>query len=75
MEEGTRIRCKYTSCRTGIEPGVQHGVNPMDPALGIDWKKLYKIYSGKDAEDFLISSRDLAWPMLADIEPIEHDDL
>ncbi|MGB3304331.1 dTDP-4-dehydrorhamnose 3,5-epimerase family protein [Gordonia sp. (in: high G+C Gram-positive bacteria)] len=44
-------------CSTGYNPGAEHGINPMDPALGIDWPRvgldglpLTYVLSEKDAE-------------------------
>jgi dTDP-4-dehydrorhamnose 3,5-epimerase len=37
-------------CSTGFTPGREHGINPLDPALGIDWPAgIEPILSDKDA--------------------------
>lgn len=42
-------------CSTGYDPGREKGVNPLDPALGIDWP---------GAAEHVLSPRDLAAPTL-----------
>ncbi|MGX9888154.1 dTDP-4-dehydrorhamnose 3,5-epimerase [Streptomyces sp. NPDC002276] len=38
-------------CSTGYSPGREHGINPLDPALGIDWPEGFEpVLSEKDAE-------------------------
>jgi dTDP-4-dehydrorhamnose 3,5-epimerase len=41
-------------CSTGYAPGGEHGINPLDPALGIDWPLSElgggPVLSAKDAE-------------------------
>lgn len=44
-------------CSTGYNPGAEHGINPMDPEIGIEWPThdrdgapLNYIVSGKDQE-------------------------
>jgi dTDP-4-dehydrorhamnose 3,5-epimerase len=37
-------------CSTGYAPGLEHGVNPLDPEIGIAWPQdVNVILSGKDA--------------------------
>ncbi|GED96593.1 dTDP-4-dehydrorhamnose 3,5-epimerase family protein [Gordonia crocea] len=49
-------------CSTGYNPGAEHGVNPMDPALGIDWPT-----TARDGSrlTFELSAKDTAAPTLA----------
>lgn len=37
-------------CSTPHAPDREHGVNPLDPALGIDWPAVEPVLSGKDAD-------------------------
>jgi dTDP-4-dehydrorhamnose 3,5-epimerase len=38
-------------CSTGYSPGREHGINPLDPALGIVWPEGFEpVLSEKDAE-------------------------
>lgn len=38
-------------CSTGYSPGREHGINPLDPALGIAWPEGFEpVLSDKDAE-------------------------
>ena len=38
-------------CSTPYAPGREHGVNPLDPAIGIEWpSEVEPILSGKDAD-------------------------
>ncbi len=38
-------------CTTGYNPTGEHGLNPMDPELGLPWPKdIQPILSDKDAE-------------------------
>ena len=46
-------------CSEGYNPAREHGVDPLDPALGIDWPE--------DAEP-LVSPQDAAAPTLAEAE-------
>jgi dTDP-4-dehydrorhamnose 3,5-epimerase len=46
-------------CSEGYNPGREHGVNPLDPAIGIDW------LSGTTP---LLSPKDAAAPSLAEAE-------
>ncbi len=50
-------------CSTGYDPGAEHGVNPLDPELGIDWPT-----HGRDGRrlDHLLSEKDRAAPNLAE---------
>lgn len=43
-------------CSTGYNPGAEHGINPLDPELGITWP---------EGIDLLLSPRDEAAPSLA----------
>jgi dTDP-4-dehydrorhamnose 3,5-epimerase len=36
-------------CSSAYRPGHEHGVHPLDPALGIDWPAAEPLLSGKDA--------------------------
>jgi dTDP-4-dehydrorhamnose 3,5-epimerase len=44
-------------CSTGYNPGREHGINPLDPAIGIEWPA--------DVEP-LLSPKDAAAPTLAE---------
>jgi len=44
-------------CSTGYSPGREHGINPLDPALGLPLP---------DGVDFLLSDKDKAAPTLAE---------
>ena len=46
-------------CSTGYRPGAEHGVHPLDPAIGIEWP------AGVEP---LLSPKDLAAPTLAEAE-------
>ncbi|NMM17455.1 MAG: dTDP-4-dehydrorhamnose 3,5-epimerase [Cellulomonas sp.] len=50
-------------CSTGYAPGREHGINPLDPAIGIDWPT-----TGRDglALTPILSDKDLAAPSLAE---------
>jgi len=50
-------------CSTGYAPGREHGINPMDPAIGIDWPT-----TGRNGASIhpVLSDKDLAAPMLAE---------
>jgi dTDP-4-dehydrorhamnose 3,5-epimerase len=37
-------------CSTTYRPGAEHGIDPLDPALGITWPVDVPVLSGKDAE-------------------------
>ena len=45
-------------CSTSYNPSVEHGVTPVDPALGLPWPAL----------DLLLSPKDTAAPTLAEAE-------
>ena len=45
-------------CSTGYDPAREHGINPLDPALAIDW--------GLDFAEIQLSAKDAAAPFLAD---------
>lgn len=47
-------------CSTGYAPGREHGVNPMDPAIGIEWPL------GRVGGRPLLSSKDAAAPTLTE---------
>jgi dTDP-4-dehydrorhamnose 3,5-epimerase len=44
-------------CSTGYAPGIEHGVDPLDPEIGIAWPR--------DAE-FILSDKDAAAPTAAE---------
>jgi dTDP-4-dehydrorhamnose 3,5-epimerase len=46
-------------CSTLYAPGREHGIHPLDPALGIGWP---------DGMDLALSTKDAAAPLLADAE-------
>lgn len=48
-------------CSTVYAPGREHGINPLDPELGIDWPRV-----GRDGSPIepLLSEKDLAAPSL-----------
>ncbi|QTI70221.1 dTDP-4-dehydrorhamnose 3,5-epimerase family protein [Gordonia polyisoprenivorans] len=48
-------------CSTGYNPGAEHGINPMDPELGIDWPTLARDGSPLVYE---LSAKDTAAPGL-----------
>ncbi|AFA72170.1 dTDP-4-dehydrorhamnose 3,5-epimerase RmlC [Gordonia polyisoprenivorans VH2] len=48
-------------CSTGYNPGAEHGINPMDPELGIDWPTLARDGSPLNYE---LSAKDTAAPGL-----------
>ena len=50
-------------CSTGYAPGREHGINPLDPAIGIDWPT-----TGRNglALTPILSDKDLAAPSLAE---------
>jgi dTDP-4-dehydrorhamnose 3,5-epimerase len=50
-------------CSTGYAPGREHGVDPMDPAIGIEWPTTSR--SGLPLTPIL-SDKDAAAPSLAD---------
>lgn len=50
-------------CTEGYNPGGEHGINPLDPALGLPWRDAL----GDDTEPVL-SDKDLVAPTLAAAE-------
>ncbi|MFC7451036.1 dTDP-4-dehydrorhamnose 3,5-epimerase family protein [Rhodococcus daqingensis] len=50
-------------CSTGYAPGREHGIDPLDPEVGIDWPT-----TGRDGTEFefRLSDKDAAAPSLAD---------
>ncbi len=52
-------------CSTPYAPGREHGVHPLDPALGIDWPSLDR--QARPLEPIL-SDKDAAAPTLAEAE-------
>ena len=52
-------------CSATYAPGREHGVNPLDPAIGIEWPT-----TGRDGSTFepLLSEKDAAAPTLAEAE-------
>ena len=62
LEEGTTIN--YL-CSATFSPGREHGINPLDPAIGIEWPTV-----GRDGSPFepLLSAKDTAAPSLAEAE-------
>ncbi|QRY62780.1 dTDP-4-dehydrorhamnose 3,5-epimerase family protein [Gordonia sp. PDNC005] len=49
-------------CSTGYNPTAEHGVNPLDPGLGIDWPTVAR--DGTPLE-YELSAKDVAAPTLA----------
>ena len=47
----------------GYNPGAEHGVNPLDPALGIDWEAL-----GIPSDRVVLSDKDRDAPTVAEVE-------
>jgi len=52
-------------CSTPYAPGREHGVDPLDPALGIDWPATDR--EGRPVQ-LVLSDRDRAAPSLAETE-------
>ncbi|MFT4201416.1 dTDP-4-dehydrorhamnose 3,5-epimerase family protein [Gordonia sp. (in: high G+C Gram-positive bacteria)] len=50
-------------CSTGYNPSAEHGVNPLDPALGIEWPTTARDGSPLTYE---LSAKDTAAPTLAE---------
>lgn len=50
-------------CSSGYAPGREHGVNPLDPEIGIEWPATTR--SGSPLE-FVLSEKDTAAPSLAE---------
>ena len=46
-------------CSTPYAPGIEHGVNPLDPAIGIRWP---------DVGEMILSEKDAAAPTLQEAE-------
>ncbi len=46
-------------CSTPYAPGIEHGVNPLDPAIGIRWP---------NADEVMLSPKDAAAPTLEEAE-------
>jgi 5-epimerase len=44
-------------CSTGYNPGIEHGIDALDPALGLPWPAEIEV---------VMSDKDRAWPGLAD---------
>ncbi len=63
-------------CSTGYDPSAEHGINPLDPALGIDWPT-----TARDGTPltYSLSDKDTAAPSLADAAASgllpDHDDV
>ncbi|GAA2385804.1 MULTISPECIES: dTDP-4-dehydrorhamnose 3,5-epimerase family protein [Gordonia] len=49
-------------CSTGYRPGSEHGIDPMDPELGIEWPKIAR--DGSPLE-YVLSKKDSAAPGLS----------
>jgi dTDP-4-dehydrorhamnose 3,5-epimerase len=54
-------------CSAPYAPGREHGVHPLDPALGIDWPA-----TGRDGRPLekILSDKDAAAPTLAEAEEL-----
>ncbi|PFG44328.1 dTDP-4-dehydrorhamnose 3,5-epimerase [Isoptericola jiangsuensis] len=52
-------------CSTGYNPGGEHGVHPLDPAIGIDWPTTARDGSPLTPQ---LSDKDAAAPTLAEAE-------
>lgn len=50
-------------CSSGYAPGREHGVNPLDPEIGIEWPATTR--TGSPLE-FVLSEKDTAAPSLAE---------
>lgn len=50
-------------CSTGYNPGAEHGVNPLDPEIGIDWPTVAR--DGTPLE-YELSAKDRVAPILAE---------
>ncbi|GEE01398.1 DTDP-4-dehydrorhamnose 3,5-epimerase RmlC [Gordonia spumicola] len=52
-------------CSTGYNPAAEHGVNPLDETLGIDWPRV-----GRDGSplEYRLSDKDVAAPGLAEAQ-------
>lgn len=60
LEDGSTVT--YL-CSTGYNPGGEHGVNPRDPEIGIDWPRVAR--DGTPLE-YELSAKDLAAPSLSE---------
>lgn len=60
LEDGSTV---VYLCSSGYAPGREHGINPLDPAIGIEWPNLSR--SGEPLE-FVLSEKDRAAPSLAE---------
>ena len=49
-------------CSTGYNPGAEHGIHPLDPAVGIDWPVVDR---GGSPLSVSLSDKDAAAPALA----------
>ncbi|MFT3716682.1 MAG: dTDP-4-dehydrorhamnose 3,5-epimerase [Gordonia sp. (in: high G+C Gram-positive bacteria)] len=49
-------------CSTGYNPGAEHGISPLDPALGIEWPTVDR---GGAPLEFILSDKDRDAPTLA----------
>ena len=47
-------------CSTAYDPGAEHGVDPLDPAIGLPWTDHLR------ADELVLSDKDRAAPSLAD---------
>ena len=47
-------------CSTAYNPGAEHGVNPLDPALGLPWTEYLP------ADELILSAKDTDAPSLAE---------
>ncbi|NKS84726.1 dTDP-4-dehydrorhamnose 3,5-epimerase [Rhodococcus hoagii] len=50
-------------CSSGYAPGREHGINPLDPAIGIEWPKLSR---SSQPLTFVLSEKDRDAPSLAE---------
>jgi dTDP-4-dehydrorhamnose 3,5-epimerase len=57
LEDGSTV---VYLCSEGYAPTREHGVHPLDPAIGIEW--------GIPADELLLSEKDAAAPTLADAQ-------
>jgi dTDP-4-dehydrorhamnose 3,5-epimerase len=49
-------------CSTGYSPGREHGIHPLDPAVGIDWPSTARDGSPLEVQ---LSDKDRVAPSLA----------
>nr|WP_216645510.1 dTDP-4-dehydrorhamnose 3,5-epimerase [Isoptericola halotolerans] len=52
-------------CSTGYDPGAEHGIHPLDPAIGIDWPTTARDGSPLSPQ---LSDKDTAAPTLVEAE-------